>query len=254
MTAVIFTFSITITNFLFSQDANSSDELKKVEESGEYDYSKAIIQIESLIEKYGNDHYHNQGYLSYAYYCKSKIHFDFKENHLMELSLKKLFGIDPNYRFRDNENEKFKILAEQIREDIKRSYLEKLAIVPPAELINIPFDNLIQKEKNRIKKNILPCILIASGAVLLSLTFFLLKKSPKQTQIKTYNLTVNIGEGVVGAPATGLYTYKDGETVSYYYVLKPGYNELVMNFDGGSIPQNGLIIMDRDHTLSVSAR
>lgn len=75
---------------------------------------------------------------------------------------------------------------------------------------------------------------------------------------KTYTLTVTRGTGVEGTPLTGIYTYKEGDTVVYNYNLMANFKNLVVTIDGKSTPapsgqSNGVIMMNKDHTLSATA-
>lgn len=75
---------------------------------------------------------------------------------------------------------------------------------------------------------------------------------------KTYTLTVTRGTGVEGTPLSGIYTYKEGDTVVYNYNLMANFKNLVVTIDGKSTSalsgqSTGSITMDKDHTLSSSA-
>jgi hypothetical protein len=68
----------------------------------------------------------------------------------------------------------------------------------------------------------------------------------------SYTLTVNLGPGTMGGPAS-TYSYKQGSEVKYSYSLQPGSSDLVVKLDGAVVPANGSITMNGDHTLSTSA-
>lgn len=70
---------------------------------------------------------------------------------------------------------------------------------------------------------------------------------------KTYALTVVKGTGVDGTPETGNYSYNNGDTVNYGYVLQNGYTGMVVKIDGSEAPANGSLIMNKDHVLTVEA-
>jgi hypothetical protein len=91
-------------------------------------------------------------------------------------------------------------------------------------------------------------LLIAGGTVVvLIVAYLLLKKKPKKT------LTVNLGEGVVGSPASGIHTYKKGATVNYSYSVQgSGSTALTVKLDGIEVSPNGTIKMDTDHTLTAT--
>jgi hypothetical protein len=76
----------------------------------------------------------------------------------------------------------------------------------------------------------------------------------KSSETDSYILTVTVGQGISGSPATGKTTQQKGDTVSYSYSLQSGYQDLVVTLDGATtITANGIIIMNGDHTLAVSA-
>ncbi|MCK4835666.1 MAG: hypothetical protein KAT17_03480, partial [Candidatus Aminicenantes bacterium] len=66
-------------------------------------------------------------------------------------------------------------------------------------------------------------------------------------------LTVTVGEGITGTPATGSYNYTDGDLVNYSYSLQTGYENLVVKLDGVTMGNNGIIAMNTNHILNVSA-
>ena len=86
-------------------------------------------------------------------------------------------------------------------------------------------------------------VVIAGGA---ALYFFVLKK-------KNYTLTVNVGEGVTGTPASGTSTNKKGTVVNYSYSLQNGYDNLMVTLDGAAIAASGTVTMNANHTLEAKA-
>lgn len=99
-----------------------------------------------------------------------------------------------------------------------------------------------------VRKKKFPWLLAIGGVVVVTFAvILLLSKKPKRT------LTVSVGEGVDGAPASGTTTYKNGATVSYNYTLKSGYSGLVVKCDGFDVSASGTIKMDKNHTLTASA-
>jgi hypothetical protein len=70
---------------------------------------------------------------------------------------------------------------------------------------------------------------------------------------KKFDLTVTVGEGVTGTPASGTTTYKEGATVSYSYSLQSGYSDLIVKVDGTDVAASDTITMDKDKALTVSA-
>lgn len=69
----------------------------------------------------------------------------------------------------------------------------------------------------------------------------------------TYTLSVTVGEGITGTPATGSNSYTEGETVSYSYALQTGYENLEVRLDGVVVGNTGVITMNMAHTLTVTA-
>jgi parallel beta-helix repeat protein len=69
----------------------------------------------------------------------------------------------------------------------------------------------------------------------------------------TFTLTIQLTEGVEGTPASGTYTYSDGETVNYNYTLKPGYADLSVTLDGQGVDAAGSVTMGQNHTLNAGA-
>ncbi len=68
-----------------------------------------------------------------------------------------------------------------------------------------------------------------------------------------YVLTVTVGEGITGTPATGSYSYTDADLVNFSYSLQTGYENLVVQLDGVTVGNNGIIAMNMNHTLNVTA-
>ena len=94
-----------------------------------------------------------------------------------------------------------------------------------------------------------PWLLVAGGVVVVGVLVYFLVLKPK----KKYQLTVNLTDGVEGNPGTGIYQYKKGETVAYSYQRKAGYSQLQVYLDDQPAETSGQVIMDRDHTLTVTA-
>jgi hypothetical protein len=68
-----------------------------------------------------------------------------------------------------------------------------------------------------------------------------------------YTLIVNISAGVTGTPATGTYTYTQGDLVTYNYTLLPGFSNLTVTLDGSIVAPGGSINMSNNRTLSATA-
>ncbi|WLT32486.1 kelch repeat-containing protein [Geothrix sp. PMB-07] len=70
--------------------------------------------------------------------------------------------------------------------------------------------------------------------------------------LPTYALTVNLGSGVMGAPAASA-SYTQGTAVAYSYALLPGYQNLQVRVDGVLAGNSGSVTMNGPHTLAVTA-
>ncbi len=116
-------------------------------------------------------------------------------------------------------------------------------------------EKVIAKEGKKKKKKF-PWLWVAGGVVIVTVVLILLLKKKKK---KKYILTVTKGDGVEGSPDTGNYTYNNGREVDYTYRPEPGRVDLVITLDGNAVNYSGAdavsgtIVMDGDHTLSVSA-
>jgi len=107
--------------------------------------------------------------------------------------------------------------------------------------------DMIQKEGKKKKKKF-PWALVVGGVVVAGvLVYFLLLKPKKKT------LTVNLGEGAAGEPASGTYQYKKGEVVNYNYRLQDGYSQLSVLLDGAAVSPQGRVTMNGNHRLTASA-
>jgi hypothetical protein len=98
----------------------------------------------------------------------------------------------------------------------------------------------------------LPVLVILFGTIFLPTC-----KSPASPDtedvLTKYTLTVSVGEGVTGNPASGTTDYPDGESVSYSYSLNSGYTNLAVTLDGQQVSASGTITMNSNHTLNASA-
>jgi hypothetical protein len=68
-----------------------------------------------------------------------------------------------------------------------------------------------------------------------------------------YVLTVTVGDGITGTPATGSYNHTDGDLVNFSYSLQTGYENLVVQLDGITVGSNGIIAMNTNHILTATA-
>jgi hypothetical protein len=110
--------------------------------------------------------------------------------------------------------------------------------------------NFIEQENNdaaAVKKpKKFPWLLVGAVVVVgaAALYFLVIKKTE-------YTLTVSLGAGTSGTPATG--KYKKGEVVAYSFSTQAGYGSLMVMLDGAEVPAAGNVTMDKDHTLAASA-
>jgi len=100
----------------------------------------------------------------------------------------------------------------------------------------------------KIAKKRFPWLWVAAGAVVVGVVlYFTLSKKPK------YKLTVSVGTGVIGTPASGTVTYNKGEKVSYSFKLKDGYKNLRVYLNGSIVAAMGEIEMNRRHYFIATA-
>lgn len=117
----------------------------------------------------------------------------------------------------------------------------KIVIEPP------PAKNVIAKPGKKKKKKF-PWLLVAGGVVIVTVVLILLLKKKKK-----YKLTVELFEGVQGAPVSGVHSYGKGTVVGYSYTSDSGYENPRVMLDGREVSSSGTVVMDGNHTLSVSA-
>lgn len=87
--------------------------------------------------------------------------------------------------------------------------------------------------------------------VLAGLFFF--PACPENGDSTDYTLTVTVGNGVTGTPATGSYTHSENETVNFSYSTQAGYGNLAVTLDGIPVASSGAFAMDANHTLDAAA-
>ena len=98
------------------------------------------------------------------------------------------------------------------------------------------------------KKKKFPWLLVILGVGVVVVLVVLLTKKKKLT------LTVTVGEGVTGNPAAGSYSYNKGDSIPYTYsLLSNNYDNLQVKLDGNVVAASGNVIMNGNHTISVSA-
>ena len=85
----------------------------------------------------------------------------------------------------------------------------------------------------------------------LGLLFFTGCKTSEEAS--QFTLTVTVAEGVSGTPATGSHGYSEGDVVTYNYSLQAEYENLEVKLDGATVANSGVITMNMNHTLTVTA-
>jgi hypothetical protein len=68
-----------------------------------------------------------------------------------------------------------------------------------------------------------------------------------------YILNVTLSSGVTGTPSAGTFSYGANDTVTYSYAAQAGYGGLAVILDGAPVGNSGIITMNANHTLSVTA-
>jgi hypothetical protein len=100
----------------------------------------------------------------------------------------------------------------------------------------------------KIAKKHFPWFCLVAGAVVVGVVlYFTVIKKPE------YKLTVAVGTGVSGTPASGVTFYKKGKRIDYSYKFEATYKNLRVYLDGVAVPAAGQIKMDRHHTLAAYA-
>jgi len=70
----------------------------------------------------------------------------------------------------------------------------------------------------------------------------------------SYTLTINVGNGVTGTPATGSYSYSNNSIVNYNYNLENNsFTNLQIKLDGVVVNPSGSITMNTNHTLTATS-
>jgi len=81
----------------------------------------------------------------------------------------------------------------------------------------------------------------------------LVSHSGCKSEDAAFSLTVSVGNGVSGTPATGSYSYAENDTVTYNYTAQSGYGNLAVTLDGAPVANTGVVPMNASHTLTVTA-
>jgi hypothetical protein len=69
----------------------------------------------------------------------------------------------------------------------------------------------------------------------------------------TFTLTVSLGTGVTGTPASGIHSYAAGTVVHYSYSLAAGYTNLSPLLDAVGVTSSGNVTMSANHSINVTA-
>lgn len=77
--------------------------------------------------------------------------------------------------------------------------------------------------------------------------------TPLATEPKTFTLTVFVGEGALSNLSPGPHLYKEGESVTYTFSVKEGYENLWIESKNLNLPSSGYVNMDSDKELSATA-
>ena len=108
---------------------------------------------------------------------------------------------------------------------------------------------ILAKEGRRKGRKKFPWLLIIGGIAAIVIAILLLKN---KEEVK-YTLTVEKGAGVDGTPESGSYIYLPGTGINYSYSIQENYKDMRVLLNGNELAASGTIIMDGDHTLTVSA-
>lgn len=145
------------------------------------------------------------------------------------------------------------ILAERNYRKAMNEY--KIDSIPGVDLSDFSLYSRFLKAKRGMIESVgiktekkFPWLLVVGGVVaLVTIAILFISKKEKRT------LTVARGEGVVGSPDSGTFTYKKGAIANYSYSAQAGYKYLEVRLDDSVVPDSGTITMDRAHTLTATA-
>lgn len=207
------------------------------------DYDSAIKLFSSFIEKFEAKNQF-KAELKAAYYYKAKIHFFGKEETEFITAITKLFELDLNYSLPKDEDLSFLQKAKDIQDAIRKR-LDELKKIEESQTraSGVLYPPVVTpKPKKKI-----PWLLVAAGVVVVGVVIYFLVKPKKRT------LTVTVGEGVAGDPASGTHIYKKGAAIKCNYSLKQGYTGLTVKLNGKEVEADYQFKMYSDHKLEVTA-
>lgn len=241
------------------QASNGEDPLLEAENLyKEMQYEAAVKILDSFILANENNG-EMKVKIAAAYYLKAKIYFDIDEKDPnIKTNLKKVFAFDPEFAATET-NQDFGIIVEEVKNEAQAQVPEKVPEIVPQEVPQETEERKIEEQPEQIpakviekptpkKKKKFPVLLVIGGLVVVGAVVYtvLLKQ-------KKYQLTVNLGEGVNGAPTGGVYSYKRGSNVGYSYTAQTGYGAIRVMIDGQIAPASGSINMKGNHSLNVTA-
>lgn len=115
---------------------------------------------------------------------------------------------------------------------------------------------VVKEKEDTEKKRKRRLLFYIVGSIVLVGVILIFIFSKKKEEIKQYTLTVTKGNGVLGAPENGTYTYNEGQVIEYNYSLDLDYifYDLIVKLDGEKVEASGSFVMDRDHNLYAAAQ
>jgi hypothetical protein len=233
---VIFLFP---TDILFSVAQKERMDIQFQRSKSDYskgEYEKASIRLKRLIAGYESMIQQDE---------QIDIETKCKQGQILLLLAACCEKLQKEKEARENYTLAIKILGKNfVIEGIK---LKGLAIYKEIKKSKIETEGNIICKVSTKKKRVSPYLIAGVVVVAAIVVYFLTKKKPQRT------LTVTVGEGVDGTPASGTFNYKSGSTVSYNYTLRSGYSSLVVKLDGNDVAASGTIKMDQNHTLTATA-
>lgn len=255
VTLIFFACLIFNDHVAFTQSEDVFAAVKRLLQQGDYD--TAVSMLNQFIEK-TQDVKGQEKNLAKGHYLLAKLYFIVSEaDKKIDENIRKAFEIYPGFK-QDEENMFFKERVEKIRNKL----LEERKIEEPMEIEVKTEPEKVEKEKKKEEEKVIvkttekpkkkkkkfPVLLVVGGIAVVTALIFLLKKKKKN-----YTLTVNMSEGITGSPGAGSFSYNEGETVNYSYSISTGYTNIEVRLDGSPVSNSGIITMDKNHTLDVSA-
>ena len=247
---VIFSFILQGDIFLYSQSGNiiesqfeeAKKEYRKGKDGKEIFYKKSINRLNDIITIVSEKGLSKEDrHIHWKSYCLLGANYE---------RLKKKKEAKSNY---SSARQRWRNWVNQLKEkgDTQQNVIPKMGKRPPNNIDEISLEKLKLAQKYFRGKKPSTWVPVLLGAAAVGVIFYLLLKKSKKPE--KYTLTVTVGEGVEGSPASGSYTYRDGENVNYNYSLQSGYSNLTVTLDGNQVSESGSITMNQEHTLSVTS-